>query len=320
VRLSGLEPGDEVIMPSFTFASCANAVMAVGAVPVFVDIRPDTLNIDERGLAAALSTRTRAILPVHYAGVSCEMEPIMAFARQHALRMIEDAAQAVGSAYDGRALGTFGDLGAFSFHYTKNLVSGEGGAIAINDPALVQRAHVMRDKGTNRRQFMLGQVDKYTWVDFGSSYIPSELSMALLLAQLEVVDEINIQRRHRYRRYIEGLLPQEKKGRLRLPSIPVRASSNFHIFFILLEDEETRGALLRFLADRGIQATFHYIPLHSAPAGRHCRTIGAELPVTDRTARCILRLPLFPNLTDEQQDRVIAAVDLFFSTRGGAAA
>jgi dTDP-4-amino-4,6-dideoxygalactose transaminase len=260
VTLCEIEPGDEVIMPSFTFVSTASAVARAGAVPVFVDIRPDTLNMDEERVEAAISPKTRAILPVHYAGVGCEMERIASIARAHGLRVIEDAAHGVAASYRGQALGSIGDLGTYSFHETKNYICGEGGALCINDPTLIDRAEIIRDKGTNRQRFVRGEVDKYTWVDIGSSYVPSEIVSAFLYGQLELLDSIAERRRLIHARYAEWLAPLEEEGLCRLPRIPGECESNFHMFYVLLRDQASRDGLIAYLKERGIQAVFLRLP------------------------------------------------------------
>lgn len=302
--LADLQPGDEVIMPSYTFVSTANAFVLRGAVPVFVDIRRDTLNIDETKIEAAITERTRAIVPVHYAGVGCEMDSIMAIARRHGLLVIEDAAQGIMATYKGRPLGSIGHLGCLSFHETKNIISGEGGALLVNDPALAERAEIIREKGTNRSQFFRGQVDKYTWVDVGSSYLPSELIAAFLWAQMEEADEITRRRLaiwSNYHQWLEGL---ERGGKLRRPMIPRECVHNAHMYYILLPDLATRTALIDALKRHEIHPVFHYVPLHSAPCGlKHGRTHG-DLTVTEDIADRLLRLPLWLGL-EPQQTRVI---------------
>lgn len=310
--LCDLGPGDEVVMPSFTFVSTANAVARLGAKPVFVDVREDTLNLDESLVEAALTERTRAIFPVHYAGVSCAMDPILEIARRRGLRVVEDAAQGVDASYRGRALGSIGDLGAFSFHETKNFICGEGGALCINDPALLERAEILRDKGTNRRQFFRGQVDKYTWVDIGSSYVPSEICSAFLYAQLEMTPVINASRRSKFEEYLTRLAPLEAAGRLRLPRTPEDCRSNHHLFYILLPDEATRDALAAHLRSRGVLAVFHYVPLHTSPMGRTFGYRDGDLPVTEDVSRRLLRLPLFHEMTAEEQDRVVDQIEGYF--------
>lgn len=310
--LCDLGPGDEVIMPSFTFVSTANAVARLGAKPVFVDVREDTLNLDESLVEAAVTDRTRAIFPVHYAGVSCAMDPIVEIARRRGLRVVEDAAQGVDASYRGRALGSIGDLGAFSFHETKNFICGEGGALCINDPALLERAEILRDKGTNRRQFFRGQVDKYTWVDIGSSYVPSEICSAFLYAQLEMTSVINASRRAKFEEYLARLAPLEAAGRLRLPRTPEDCRSNHHLFYVLLPDETTRDALAAHLRGRGVLAVFHYVPLHTSPMGRSFGYQDGDLPVTEDISRRLLRLPLFHEMTAEEQDRVVDQIEGYF--------
>ena len=313
--LCDLQPGDEVIMPSFTFVSTANAVVRLGARPVFVDIRPDTLNIDDALIEEVITERTKAIFPVHYAGVGCEMERIMAIARKYRLRVVEDAAQGVNSFYNGRALGAFGDLGCYSFHETKNYICGEGGALCVNDPQLIERAEILRDKGTNRKQFFRGQVDKYTWVDVGGSYVPSEICCAFLYGQLELFDEIAARRREIYQTYRRELKPLEAEGLLRLPQIPEDCTSNYHLFYVLLADGEVRDALLAHLRGQGIQAVIHYVPLHSSPLGQKLGGFERRLPVTDSVGERLIRLPVFHELTDGEQQRIIAELTAFLRAR-----
>jgi dTDP-4-amino-4,6-dideoxygalactose transaminase len=306
--LCDLGPGDEVILPSFTFVSTANAVVRLGARPVFVDIRPDTLNLDDALIEEAITPRTRAIFPVHYAGAGCAMDRILTVARKYGLRVVEDAAQAVNSWYEGRALGSLGDLGTYSFHETKNYICGEGGALCINDPALVERAEILRDKGTNRRQFFRGQVDRYTWVDVGSSYVPSEVCCAFLYAQLEMMDEITQRRRRLYERYRDALAGLEREGLLRLPRVSEGCRSNSHLFYLLLPDGAARDGLLAHLNGRGIHAVFHYVPLHSSPVGRRYGYEVEDLPVTEDASRRLLRLPLYHEMTEAEQAHVIGEV------------
>lgn len=310
--LCELGPGDEVILPSFTFVSTANAVVRLGAQPVFVDIRSDTLNLDEGLVARAITPRTRAIIPVHYAGVACEMDAILALARAHGLRVIEDAAQGVNAFYEGRALGTLGDLGVYSFHETKNVICGEGGALCVNDPELVTRAEILREKGTNRRQFFRGQVDKYTWVDAGSSYAPSEILCAFLYAQLEMLDAITERRRWVYRSYRQRLKPLQTAGHLRLPHLPEDCQSNSHLFYVLVSDQETRQRLIGFLRNRGIEAVFHYVPLHSSPMGQKLGFREGDLPVTEELSQRLLRLPLYHGMTDQELSLVVRSLFEFF--------
>jgi dTDP-4-amino-4,6-dideoxygalactose transaminase len=309
--LLDLQPGDEVVMPSFTFVSTANAYALRGATPVFADIRPDTLNLDERLLPAAIGPRTKAIVPVHYAGVACEMDAIMALARQHRLRVIEDAAHGLNATWRGRPLGTIGDLGAFSFHETKNCTSGEGGALVLNDRLLAERAEILREKGTNRARFFRGEIDKYTWVDVGSSYLPSELVAAFLLAQLEEIDRIDERRRAIHRRYVEQLKHLEARGDLRLPVIPRDCGHNAHLFYVLVASA-ARQQLARHLAERGIAAAHHYVPLHASPQGRKIGRVATTMSVTDDLSERLLRLPLYYELSESEQDEVIAGVKSFF--------
>lgn len=311
--LCDVQAGDEVIMPSYTFVSTANAFVLRGAVPVFVDIRPDTLNLDETQVEAAITPKTRVIVPVHYAGVPCEMNALMAVAGQHGLRVVEDAAQAMLSRYRGRSAGTIGHLGCFSFHETKNLISGEGGALLINDPDLAERAEIIREKGTNRSQFFRGAVDKYTWVDIGSSFLPSELIGAFLWAQLEHAQAITARRRAICIRYAEGLRHLADAGLVSLPQPdPEDLQSNGHMFYLLARDLDQRTALLAHLKAAGIYAVFHYVPLHDAPAGRRFGRSHGDLPVTRDVADRLLRLPLYYSLHDSEVDQVIDAVNTFF--------
>lgn len=305
--LCDLRPGDEVIMPSFTFVSTANAVALRGAVPVFVDIRPDTLNIDEKLIEAAITPRTRAICVVHYAGVACEMDAVMALARRRGLFVVEDAAQALCARYRGRPLGSFGDFAAVSFHETKNFISGEGGALLVNDPAHIARAEILWEKGTNRSSFFRGEVDKYTWVDLGSSYLPSDMIAAFLLAQLEQAEALLARRRALWARYHRGFEALEKKGAVRRPIVPDGCEDNAHLYYLLLPDRGARTRLIDGLKERGIQAPFHYVPLHSAPAGRKFGRAGGSLAVTEDLSDRLLRMPLWYAMTDEPE-QVIDAV------------
>lgn len=305
--LADIEPGDEVIMPSYTFVSTANAFVLRGAVPVFVDIRPDTLNIDETLIEAAITPRTKAIVPVHYAGVGCEMDAIMAIANKHNLLVIEDAAQAVMAHYKGRPLGAIGHMGALSFHETKNIISGEGGALLVNSPHYAERAEVIREKGTNRSQFFRGQVDKYTWVDIGSSYLPGEIIAAFLAAQMEEADSITRQRLAIWNTYNQWLAEAEKAGKLRRPVVPAHCAHNAHMYYILLPDLEHRTAFIDKLRKVGINSVFHYIPLHSAPAGQHLGRSHGELHVTNDMSERLVRLPLWVGL-EEHQTEVIQHV------------
>ncbi|RRZ87540.1 dTDP-4-amino-4,6-dideoxygalactose transaminase [Erwinia sp. 198] len=311
--LIDIQPGDEVIMPSYTFVSTANAFVLRGATIVFVDIRPDTLNIDEKLIEAAITEKTRAIVPVHYAGVPCEMDAIVALAEKHKLYVIEDAAQGVMSTYKGKALGTIGHIGCFSFHETKNYTAGgEGGATLINDPVLVERAEIIREKGTNRSQFFRGQVDKYTWRDIGSSYLMADLQAAYLWAQLEEAKRINEQRLRLWQNYYDALLPVAASGRISLPTIAPDCQHNAHMFYIKLHDNDDRNALINWLKEAEILAVFHYIPLHSSPAGqRFGRFHGADRYTTAESER-LLRLPLFYNLSDNNQKTVINSLLSWF--------
>ena len=309
--LFDLKPGDEVLLPSFTFVSTASCLVRLGVRPVFIDIRPDTLNIDENLLEQAITSRTRAIFPVHYAGVGCDMARIMKIAERFGLRVAEDAAQAVNSYHNGQALGSIGHLGCYSFHETKNVICGEGGALCINDPALIERAEIIRDKGTNRKQFFRGQVDKYTWVDNGSSYVPSELSMAFLYGQLELVDVINSRRLAIYRYYRNALRPLAEEGLLKLPASCDKEETNSHLFYILLKDHDTRNALMDHLNSQGINAVFHYVPLHNSPMGIVHGHTPRDLPVTEEISGRLLRLPLYYDITQSDQMRVVEQISLF---------
>jgi len=310
--LSGVESGDEVIMPSFTFVSTANAFVLRGAVPVFVDIRANTFNIDEKLLEQAVSPRSRAIVPVHYAGVACDMVSIQAFARKHNLMVIEDAAQAIEATYNGRRLGSFGQLAALSFHQTKNVVCGEGGALVINDENLAERARIIREKGTNRAQFQRGEVSKYEWLDIGSSYLPGDLVAAVLLAQLEQAAEITARRLRLWSLYHEALAGLEAKGVLRRPVIPAGCGHNAHIYHVLLQDAQTRPGIIRRLREDGVCAVSHYVPLHSSPAGRKFGRVASGMGVTDRVAASILRLPLFPDMSEPDVALVVESLERCF--------
>ena len=310
--LCDIGPGDEVILPSYTFVSTATAFVLRGATPVFVDIRVDSLNLDEKLIEAAITPRTKAIVPVHYAGVACEMDAIMAIADRHDLFVIEDAAQGVDATYNGKYLGTMGHLGCYSFHETKNFISGEGGALVVNDERFAQRAEIVRDKGTNRQRFLRGIVDKYTWVDIGSSYLASELTAAFLYAQLEEADAISAKRLLIWQRYWDGLVELEKRGLLRMPRVPDACEHNAHMFYILIENEDTRDALLQHLREQDIMAVFHYIPLHSSPKGAAVGRCHGELSVTENIAGRLLRLPCYYELDETQQERVTKSVWAFF--------
>ncbi|MBD9661886.1 dTDP-4-amino-4,6-dideoxygalactose transaminase [Pantoea sp. PNT03] len=312
--LIDLQPGDEVIMPSYTFVSTANAFVLRGATIVFVDVRPDTLNIDETLIEAAITPKTRAIVPVHYAGVACEMDSIMALAAKHKLYVIEDAAQGVMSQYKGRALGTIGHISCFSFHETKNYTAGgEGGATLINDAKLVDRAEIIREKGTNRSQFFRGQVDKYTWRDIGSSYLMADLQAAYLWAQLEAAEQINQQRLRLWQRYYDALQPLAAAGRIELPVVPKNCRHNAHMFYIKLRDSDDRQALINWMKEAEILTVFHYIPLHSSPAGERFGRFHGDDAFTTRESERLLRLPLFYNLSDNNQRTVISSLLSFFA-------
>jgi dTDP-4-amino-4,6-dideoxygalactose transaminase len=305
--LADVGPGDEVIMPSFTFVSTANAFVLRGAIPVFVDIRPDTLNVDEARIEAAITDRTRAVVVVHYAGVGAEMESILEVADRHGLVVIEDAAQGILASRGGRDLGAIGHVGALSFHETKNLGAGEGGALLINDPALAARAAIIREKGTNRREFLRGAVDKYTWVDVGSSYVPGELIAAFLLAQLEAAPAITSARLETWKAYHRALEPLEIDGRLRRPVIPAGCAHNGHIYHVLLPTAQDRDRVLRALNDGGIQATFHYVPLHLSPKGASAGRVAGRLPHTEDLAHRLLRLPLWVGVDVQRVTTALAA-------------
>lgn len=303
--LLDIQPGDEIIMPSYTFVSTANAFVLRGGVPVFVDIRKDTLNIDERLIESAITPRTKAIVPVHYAGVACAMDEIMAIAKRHNLKVIEDAAQGVMSQYKGKALGSIGDLAAYSFHETKNVISGEGGALLVNCPELSLRAEIIREKGTDRSRFFRGEVDKYTWQEVGSSFLPGELIAAFLWAQLEEADRITQERLNSWQNYHELLAPLEAKGVLSRPFIPSDCMHNAHMYYILLAPDIDRQYVLDTLKSNGISSVFHYVPLHSSPAGKHFGRAHGDLSITNQQSERLIRLPLWVGLTMEQQERVV---------------
>lgn len=313
--LADIREGDEVIMPAYTFVSTANAFVLRGAVPVFVDIRPDTMNLDENLIEAAITERTKAIAPVHYAGVSCEMDKIMELAAKYHLKVIEDAAQGILSTYKGKPLGTIGDYGAYSFHETKNYSMGEGGALLIQHEEDVERAEILREKGTNRSKFFRGQIDKYTWVDFGSSYLPSDMNAAYLYAQLEMADEINEARLAVWNRYYAGLQELKEAGKIELPFIPEHCVHNAHMFYIKAKDLEERTALISFLKENGIMAVFHYIPLHTAPAGQKYGRFHGEDRYTTKESERLCRLPLYYGLKDEEADLIISKVKEFYANR-----
>ena len=307
-----LEPGEEVILPSFTFSSTATSAVLAGANLVFVDIRPDTMNIDEDKIEEAITDRTRVISVVHYAGVSCDMDKIMDIARRHSLIVVEDAAQGVMSSYKGKALGTIGDFGCYSFHETKNDSMGEGGAIVINNPAYIEIAEILREKGTNRSKFYRGQVDKYTWVDFGDSYLPSEINAAYLWAQLEKADEINNNRMETWNFYNDSLKPLRDAGLIELPTIPDYAEHNAHMYYIKLKNLETRSDFLQFMRDREIGCVLHYVPLHSAPAGRKFGRFHGEDTYTTVESDRLVRLPMYYGITEEDKETVISSIKEYF--------
>lgn len=310
--LCDLKPGDEVILPSYTFSSTANAAVLCGARLVFVDIRPDTMNIDERKIEAAITDRTKVICCVHYAGVSCDMNKIMEIARHHGIKVIEDAAQGVTSTYNGRFLGTIGDFGCYSFHETKNFSMGEGGAIVINNPEFNETAEILREKGTNRAKFFRGQVDKYTWVDFGDSYLPSELNAAYLWAQLLKADIIEKDRMYSWNEYYRRLLPLQQRGLISLPVIPDGCKHNAHMFYIKCKDIQERTAFIDFMKEHDILTVFHYVPLHSAPAGyKYGRFSGEDIYTTKESER-LVRLPLYYGLSEEDRNKVIDTVINFY--------
>jgi dTDP-4-amino-4,6-dideoxygalactose transaminase len=310
--LADIKPGDEIIMPSFTFVSTANAFVLRGGVPVFVDIRPDTLNIDEKLIEKAITGRTRAIVPVHYAGVACAMDEILEIAERYNLLVIEDAAQALLSTYKGKYLGTFGQLGCLSFHETKNIISGEGGALLINDPEMIGRAEIIWEKGTNRNQFFKGEVDKYTWVDIGSSFLPSEIVAAFLYAQLEEAEKIIAVRNILFDRYCQLLRPLEEEGFIRLPLVNDQCSCNGHIIFVITNSLTERTALIKNLKEKGIGAIFHYVPLHSSPAGLRFGRTSGDLSITNDVSERILRLPIFYEMKDDELERVVEAIKIFY--------
>lgn len=313
--LSEIEPGDEVILPSFTFVSTANAFYLRGAKLVFVDIRLDTLNMDETKIEKAITEQTKVITPVHYAGVACEMDTIIDIAHRNNLYVIEDAAQGVNAKYKDKFLGTIGDIGTYSFHETKNFICGEGGAIAINNEKFIERAEIIREKGTDRSKFFRGEVDKYTWVDIGSSYLPSDILAAFLYAQLENMEQINKRRAELLDYYHKALIPLVNDGMLRLPYVSSECQTNSHLFYIILRDENTRNALMDYLQSKGILAVFHYIPLHLSPVGRSMGYTNGQLPVTESMSGRLLRLPFYYDLKQEEQAEVVNAIKDFFERR-----
>lgn len=310
--LSDIQPGDEVIMPSYTFVSTADAFVLRGAKAVFVDIRPDTMNIDETKIEAAITKKTKAIVPVHYAGIACEMDTIMDIARRYNLLVIEDAAQGVMSTYKGKALGTIGDYGCYSFHETKNYSMGEGGALLIKNADMIESAEILREKGTNRSKFFRGQIDKYTWVNYGSSYLPSELNAAYLWAELEMADEINENRLNSWNHYYEGLKELADSGRIELPVIPEGCVHNAHMFYIKAKDLEERTKLIAYMKENGIGCVFHYIPLHSAPAGRKFGRFSGEDKYTTKESERLMRLPMYYGLKSDDISYVIETIKKFY--------
>lgn len=311
--LANIQPGDEVIMPSYTFVSTADAFVLRGAVPVFVDIRPDTMNIDENLIEAAVTEKTKAIVPVHYAGVSCEMDKIMEIAKKYNLKVIEDAAQGIMSSYKGKALGTIGDFGCFSFHETKNYSMGEGGALLIRDEKDVEEAEIIREKGTNRSKYFRGQIDKYTWVNFGSSYLPSDMNAAYLYAQLEKADEINDARLVLWNRYYENLKPLSESGKIDLPTVPEGCVHNAHMFYIKAKDIKERTALIDYLKANGVLSVFHYIPLHTAPAGKKFGRFHGEDRYTTKESERLARLPMYYGLKEAQVDGICELIQKFYA-------
>lgn len=310
--LSDIKPGDEVIMPSYTFVSTANAFVLRGATVVFVDIRPDTMNIDETKIEEAITEKTKAIVPVHYAGVSCEMDTIMEIAGKYNLKVIEDAAQGIMSTYKGRPLGTIGDYGCFSFHETKNISMGEGGALLIADPANIENAEIVREKGTNRSKFFRGQIDKYSWVEAGSSYLPSELNAAYLWGELESADKIYEDRMNTWNYYDKALEKLEESGKIECPVIPDDCVHNAHMYYIKAKDLEERTRLLAYLKENGISAVFHYIPLHSAAAGMKYGRFSGEDKYTTKESERLLRLPLYYGMKEEDREKVVRCVEAFY--------
>lgn len=310
--LSEIKPGDEVIMPSYTFVSTADAFVQRGAKIIFVDIRPDTMNIDERLIEDAITERTKAIVPVHYAGVACEMDTIMDIAERHNLYVIEDAAQGVMSTYHGKALGTIGDFGCYSFHETKNYSMGEGGALMIHEPEFINPAEILREKGTNRSQFFRGEIDKYTWVDYGSSYLPSDMNAAYLYAQLKKAEEINNNRLKSWNLYYKLLTPLKEKGYIDLPCVPEGCIHNAHMFYIKTKNLEERTELIAYLKEHGVNAVFHYVPLHSSPAGKKFGKFHGEDMYTTKESERLLRLPLYYNIATEDVRTVVKQVEKFY--------
>ena len=310
--LCNIQPGDEVILPSYTFVSTADAFVLRGATAVFVDIRPDTMNIDETLIEAAITEKTKAIVPVHYAGVSCEMDTIMDIAKRHNCYVVEDAAQGIMSTYKGKALGTIGDYGCFSFHETKNYSMGEGGALLIQDANNLEMAEIIREKGTNRSKFFRGQIDKYTWVEAGSSYLPSELNAAYLFAQLEKADEVNENRVNSWNKYYESLKPLAEAGKIELPVIPEGCVHNAHMFYIKTKDLDERTAFISFMKENDVGCAFHYIPLHSAPAGKKFGRFAGEDKFTTKESERLVRLPMYYGLTDADHQKICEKIKEFY--------
>ena len=311
--LADIKPGDEVILPSYTFVSTADAFVLRGAKAVFVDIRPDTMNMDENLIEDAITEKTKCIVPVHYAGVGCEMDKIMDIAKKHDLKVIEDAAQGIMASYKGKALGTFGDFGCFSFHETKNFSMGEGGALLIRDKENILEAEIIREKGTNRSQFFRGQIDKYTWMNYGSSYLPSDMNAAYLYAQLECADEITKERLSIWRRYDEGLKDLKEAGKIELPFIPKECEHNAHMYYIKADNIEVRTKLIDFLKKNDILSVFHYVPLHSAPAGLKFGRFNGEDKYTTKESERLTRLPLYYGLKNDQVDYIISKIHEFYA-------
>lgn len=311
--LCNLQPGDEVILPSYTFSSTATSAVLAGAKLVFVDVRPDTMNIDENKIEDAITDRTKVIIAMHYAGVACEMDTIMDIAKRHNLIVVEDAAQGVMSKYKGKYLGTIGTFGCYSFHETKNYSMGEGGALVINDPEYNERAEILREKGTNRAKFFRGQVDKYTWVDFGDSYLPSELNAAYLWAQLLNADEINDNRIATWNRYYQGLQTMAKEGKFEIPTVPEECEHNAHMFYLKCKDLKERSEFIKFMKEKELFCVFHYIPLHSAPAGEKFGRFDGEDEFTTKESERLVRLPMYYGLREDQVDLVVEGIKEFFS-------
>lgn len=310
--LANIKPGDEVIMPSYTFVSTADAFVLRGAVPVFVDIRPDTMNIDEKLIESAITKKTRAIVPVHYAGVGCEMDTIMDIARRKNLMVIEDAAQAIDSYYKGKALGSIGDFGCLSFHETKNVSMGEGGALLIKNEDMIEEAEIIREKGTNRAKFFRGQIDKYTWVNYGSSYLPSDMNAAYLWAQLEDIEKVQGSRKAAWNRYYDGLKDLVDYEKIEFGAIPQECTNNAHMFYFKAKDLEERSKLLSYLKENGVGAVFHYVPLHSAPAGHKFGRFNGEDKFTTKESERLVRLPMYYGITEEETGYVIDKVKEFY--------